>query len=155
MNTYDKIDKKILNALQANGRISNQDLADSVGLSPAPCLRRVKALEDDGTIIGYRALLNPKHLDLGLTALIQIAMDKHTPDRFESFDKQIKAIPEVMECLLITGQTADYQLKVIVKDLEEYQKLLLNKITKIPGVTGVQSSFVLNKVVQKTSLPIY
>jgi Lrp/AsnC family leucine-responsive transcriptional regulator len=155
MDSYDKIDKKILNALQANGRISNQDLAESVGLSPAPCLRRVKALEDVGTIIGYRALLNPKHLNLGLTALIQISMDKHTPERFESFDRQIKAIPEVMECLLITGQTADYQLKVIVKDLEEYQRLLLNKITRIPGVTGVQSSFVLNKVVQKTSLPIH
>ena len=150
----DGYDKKILSALQQNGRITNQELADKIGLSPAPCLRRVKALEESGTIAGYKALVNPKHLDLGLTALIQIAMDKHTPERFELFDKQIKAIPEVMECLLITGQAADYQLKVIVKDLDEYQKLLLNKITKIPGVSGVQSSFVLNKVIEKTVLPI-
>ena len=150
----DSYDKKILSVLQQNGRITNQELADKIGLSPAPCLRRVKALEDAGTIIGYKALVNPKHLDLGLTALIQIAMDKHTPERFELFDKQIKAIPEVMECLLITGQAADYQLKVTVKDLDEYQKLLLNKITKIPGVSGVQSSFVLNKVIEKTALSI-
>lgn len=154
MQDLDAYDRKILKLLQTNGRISNQDLADKVGLSPSPCLRRVKALEERGIIQSYHAVLDAKQLDLGLTALIQISMDKHTPERFASFEREIKAIPEVLECLLITGQSADYQLKVIVKDLDEYQKLLLHKITRIQGVSGVHSSFVLTKVVDKTALPI-
>lgn len=155
MNDLDSYDKHILSILQEDGKISNQDLAERVGLSASPCLRRVKALEDRGIIKSYRALLDTKKMDLGLTALIQISMDKHTTERFGSFEKEIVAIPEILECLLITGQSADYQLKVIVKDLEEYQKLLLHKITKIPGVTGVHSSFVLNKVIEKTAIPVY
>ena len=151
----DKYDKKILAILQTEGKISNQDLAERVGLSPSPCLRRVKALEDAGVILGYKALLDAKKIELGLVALIQISMDKHTQERFNSFEREIKAIPKVLECLLITGQTADYLLKVIVKDLDHYQKLLLQKITKIAGVTGVHSSFVLNKVIDKTELQLY
>ena len=150
----DKFDKEILRLLQTHGRISNQELAEQVGLSPSPCLRRVKALEDAGIITGYRAHLDAKKIHLGLTALIQISMDKHTPERFEHFEKAIKGFPEILECLLITGQSADYLLKVVVKDLDEYQKLLLTQITKIQGVTGVHSSFVLNKVVDRSSLPI-
>lgn len=110
MQDLDAYDRKILKLLQTNGRISNQDLADKVGLSPSPCLRRVKALEERGIIQSYHAVLDAKQLDLGLTALIQISMDKHTPERFASFEREIKAIPEVLECLLITGQSADYQL---------------------------------------------
>jgi Lrp/AsnC family leucine-responsive transcriptional regulator len=151
----DKFDKQILDIIQKDGKISNQDLAEQVGLSPSPCLRRVKALEDAGIIVGYRGLVDAKKLGLGLIALIQIAMDKHTQERFEYFESEIKAIPEVLECLLITGQTADYLIKVVVQDLEHYQRLLLQKITKINGVTGVHSSFVLSKVVDKTALPIY
>ena len=152
--SFDRYDKAILRLLQTQGRMSNQDLAQEVGLSASPCLRRVKALEDAGIITGYRAHLDAKKINLGLTALIQISMDKHTPERFEHFEKEIKAIPEILECLLITGQTADYLLKVVVKDLDEYQKLLLTQITKIQGVTGVHSSFVLNKVVDRSALPI-
>ena len=105
-------------------------------------------------ITGYRAHLDAKKINLGLTALIQISMDKHTPERFEHFETEIKAIPEILECLLITGQSADYLLKVVVKDLDDYQKLLLTQITKIQGVTGVHSSFVLNKVVDRSALPV-
>jgi Lrp/AsnC family leucine-responsive transcriptional regulator len=151
----DSYDKKILRILQENGRISNQELAERVGISPSPCLRRVRALEKLGIIRGYRALIDAKKMDLEFTALMQISMDKHTVERFSAFEKDIKAIPEVLECLLITGQTADYQLKVVVKSLEDYQKFLMQKIAKIPGVTGIHSSFVLTKVVDKTSLPIY
>jgi Lrp/AsnC family leucine-responsive transcriptional regulator len=150
----DRFDKAILRLLQTQGRMSNQDLAEQVGLSPSPCLRRVKALEDSGIITGYRAHLDAKKINLGLTALIQISMDKHTPERFEHFETEIKAIPEILECLLITGQSADYLLKVVVKDLDDYQKLLLTQITKIQGVTGVHSSFVLNKVVDRSALPV-
>ena len=150
----DRFDKAILRLLQTQGRMSNQELAEQVGLSPSPCLRRVKALEDSGIITGYRAHLDAKKINLGLTALIQISMDKHTPERFEHFETEIKAIPEILECLLITGQSADYLLKVVVKDLDDYQKLLLTQITKIQGVTGVHSSFVLNKVVDRSALPV-
>lgn len=150
----DRYDKLILALLQEDGRISNQDLADRIGLSPSPCLRRVRALEESGIIIGYRALLDAKALGLSLMALIHISMDQHTPERFKNFESQISAIPEVMECLLITGQAADYQLKVVVKDMDGYQELLLNRITRIKGVTGVHSSFVLRKVVDRTGVPV-
>jgi Lrp/AsnC family leucine-responsive transcriptional regulator len=150
----DRFDTRILEELQRNGRISNQDLAERIGLSPSPCLRRVRALEELGMITGYRALLDPGKLDLNLTALIHIAMDRHTPERFENFEHKIMSLPEVLECLLITGQDADYQLKVVVRDMEAYQALLLNKITRIEGVTGVHSSFVMRKVVDKTALPV-
>ena len=150
----DRNDRRILEALQENGRISNQELADRIGLSPSPCLRRVKALEEGGVIIGYRALLAGRALGLTLTALVFISMDRHTPDRFANFEARIIELPEVLECLLITGQSADYQLKVIVRDMDAYQDLLLNKITRIDGVTGVHSSFVLRKAVDKTALPV-
>ncbi len=150
----DSYDKQILRVLQDDGRISNQDLADRIGLSPSPCLRRVRALEESGVIVGYRAFLDAKALGLSLMALIHISMDQHTPERFKHFESQISEIPEVMECLLITGQAADYQLKVVVKDMDAYQELLLNRITRIKGVTGVHSSFVLRRVVDKTCLPV-
>jgi len=150
----DRYDRQILAALQEDGRISNQDLAERIGLSPSPCLRRVRALEEAGFLVGYRALVDPKALGLSLMALIHISMDQHTPERFEAFEKAVREIPEVLECLLITGQDADYQLKVVVKDMDAYQELLLNRITRITGVTGVHSSFVLRRVVDKTAVPV-
>lgn len=150
----DRYDIQIMNILQADGRISNQELADRIGLSPSPCLRRVRALEEGGLIVGYRALLDAKALGLTLMALIHISMDQHTPERFSAFEAAIAGIPEVMECLLITGQAADYQLKVVVKDLDAYQELLLKRITGIPGVSGVHTSFVLRRVVDKTAFPV-
>ncbi len=150
----DRFDRQILQVLQEDGRISNQDLADRIGLSASPCLRRVRALEESRVITGYRALLNAKALGYTLMALIYISMDKHTPERFEHFEKEIAEISEVLECLLITGQDADYQLKVVVRDMDAYQELLLNRITRIQGVTGVHSSFVLRRVVDKTALPV-
>ena len=150
----DRYDLEILRQLQSDGRLSNQELADRIGLSPSPCLRRVRALEEAGIIASYRALLDAKALGLSLMALIHISMDQHTPERFEGFEAAVQKIPEIMECLLITGQAADYQLKVVVRDMDAFQELLLNHITRIPGVTGVHSSFVLRRVVDKTALPI-
>ncbi|MES9832133.1 MAG: Lrp/AsnC family transcriptional regulator [Candidatus Thiodiazotropha sp. LLP2] len=150
----DRYDKHILEVLQSDGRISNQELAERIGLSPSPCLRRVRALEESGVIAGYRAHLDSKRLGLNLMALVHISMDRHTPERFDNFEKQIHAMPEVLECLLITGQDADYQVKVVVRDMDDYQALLLNKITRIEGVTGVHSSFVLRRVEDKTALPL-
>jgi Lrp/AsnC family leucine-responsive transcriptional regulator len=150
----DRYDRQILEILQRDGRISNQDLADRIGLSPSPCLRRVRTLEEVGLITGYRALLDAKKLGLSLMALIGISMDQHTPERFANLESAIAEIPEILECLLITGQQSDYQLKVVVRDMDAYQDLLLNKITRIQGVTGVHTSFVLRKVVDRTSLPV-
>lgn len=152
--TLDRYDRQILEILQQDGRISNQDLADKIGLSASPCLRRVRSLEDSGLIIGYRAQLDAKKLGLSLMALIHISMDRHTPERFAHFEQIVSALPEVLECLLITGQAADYQLKVVVQDMDAFQVLLLNKITRIEGVSGVQSSFVMRRVVDKTALPV-
>lgn len=152
--TLDRFDKHILEVLQHEGRINNQDLADRIGLSPSPCLRRVRALEESGLITGYRALLDAKRLGLTLMALIHISMDKHTPERFANFETTIAVLPEVLECLLITGQDADYQIKAVVRDMDHYQALLLNQITRIEGVTGVHSSFVLRRVVDRTTLDV-
>lgn len=150
----DRFDRQILQVIQQDGRISNQDLADRIGLSPSPCLRRVRTLEEAGLITGYRALLDAKKLGLSLMALIGISMDLHTPERFANLEKAIAEIPEILECLLITGQQSDYQLKVVVRDMDAYQDLLLNKITRIQGVTGVHTSFVLRRVVDRTSLSL-
>jgi len=150
----DRYDQQILEILQADSRINNQELADRIGLSPSPCLRRVRALEESGLIVGYHAELDAKKLGLSLTALIHISMDRHTPERFVNFETTVGLLPEVQECLLITGQSADYQLKVVVRDMDHYQALLLNKITRIEGVTGVHSSFVLRRVVSNKALSV-
>ena len=154
MPSMDRFDRRILELLQQDGRLSNLELAERIGLSPSPCLRRVRALEQAGIISGYRALLDAQRLGLSLMALVYISMDRHTPERFANFDARVRALPEVLECLLITGQEADYQLKVVVSDMQAYQELLLNRITRIEGVTGVHSSFVLRRIVDNTALPL-
>lgn len=153
--SLDKYDRHILEVLQQEGRLSNQDLADRIGLSASPCLRRVKILEECGLIQGYRAFLDARQLGFLLTALVHISMDQHTPERFAHFEEQVSQVPQVLECLLITGQSADYQLKVVVSDMDGFHDLLINKITRIAGVTGVHSSFVLRRVVDKTNLPLW
>ncbi|NEV60961.1 Lrp/AsnC ligand binding domain-containing protein [Thiorhodococcus minor] len=150
----DRYDRRILAELQQDGRISNQELADRIGLSPSPCLRRVRALEEAGLITGYRATLDAQKLGLSLMVILSISMDRHTPERFERFDAAVKDMPEVLECLLITGREADYQLKVVVRDMDAYQDFLLNKITRLEGVSGVHSSFVLRRVLEGSNLPI-
>jgi len=150
----DRTDRRILDELQKDGAISNLDLADKVGLSPSPCSRRVKALQESGIIQKTVAVLAPKALGLDLVAMISISMDRHTPERFENFETLVSNFPEVLECYLITGSSADYLLKVIVKDMEGYQQFLLGKLTRIEGVSGVHSSFVMRKVVDSSRLPM-
>ena len=150
----DRTDRRILELMQFNGRISNLELADAVGLSATPCSRRVKRLEESGLIERHVTLLNQSQLGLKLTAIIGISMDRHTPDRFENFERQVRSFPEVIECSVVTGQSADYLLKAVVPDMEYYEAFLLGKLTRIEGVTGVHSSFVLRRVVSKTELPL-
>lgn len=150
----DRYDHLILAQLQRHGRITNQELADAISLSPSPCLRRVRRLEEAGLIDGYVALLNARKLGLTLMAFVQISMDKHTPERFATFEAKVTDCPEVLECHLIAGQSADYLLKVIVKDMDDYQQFLLQKLTRIEGVSGVHSSFVLKSPINGTALPV-
>lgn len=150
----DAYDLKILAELQADGDASNQQIAERVGLSPSPCSRRIKQLEDAGVILGRAVRLEPKALGLDLTVLIHIRMDRHTPERFEQFESVVRQFPEVQECYLITGQEADYQLKITVPNMDEYQDFLLNKITRIEGVIGLHSSFVLRKAVDTVAVPL-
>lgn len=150
----DRYDLNILDALQRDGHLSNQELAERVGLSASPCSRRVKALEEAGVILRHAALLDPAQLGLSLTAMVQISMDRHTPERFDAFEQAIAALPEVLECYLITGQSADYVLKVVVQDMAHYERFLLGKLTRIEGVSGVHSSFVLRRPVDNTALPL-
>ena len=150
----DRYDRRILEELQRDGRQSNQELAAAIQLSPSPCLRRVKSLEEAGVIDHYTAVLSPAKLQLKLMAFIQISMDRHTPDRFENFEALVAGFPEVLECHLVTGQTADYLLKVVVPDMDSYQEFLLGKMTRIQGVSGVHSSFVMQSAVNSTRLPL-
>lgn len=154
MSKLDRYDLRILEALQDNAQLPNQELAERIGLSPSPCSRRVRQLEEAGYITGYTAVLDPRKVGLTLTAHVLIGMDRHTPERFANFQNQILQWPEVLECSLITGMEADYQLKVVVPDMDHYQKFLLEKLTRIEGVTSVRSSFVLNQIQRSTRLPL-
>ncbi|MBK1871838.1 Lrp/AsnC family transcriptional regulator [Marinobacter sp. 1-3A] len=150
----DKIDRRILEQIQKDASLTNQQLAEKVGLSPSPCLRRVRALEEAGIIVRTVTVLDHKKLGLSLTAIILIGMDRHTPERFATFEEQVSDYPEILECYLVTGHDADYMLKVVVPDMDHYHHFLLNRITRIPGVSGVHSSFVLKRVLDSTALPL-
>jgi len=154
MPKLDRYDRHILALLQQDGGLSNLQLAERVGLSPSPCSRRVQKLEEAGIIRGRATLLDSKALGLGLTVMIQISMDRHTPERFANFEATVAGFEEVQQCYLITGQSADYLLKVTVPDMDRYQAFLLDKVTRIEGVSGVHSSFVMRKVVDTTALPL-
>lgn len=150
----DRFDIRILQELQRDASISNQDLAERIGLTAAPCSRRVKHLSDSGILEKTVARVDERKVGLNLLAILHISMDKHIPERFSAFEEGIKAIPEVMECYLITGHEADYQLKIAVPDMDAYHDILLGKITRLTGVTGVKSSFIMRKVIDSTEVPL-
>ena len=154
INDLDRTDLRLLAELQKDASLSNLELADKVGLSPTPCARRVKRLVTEGFIERQVAILNPEKLGYDLTAHVSISMDRHTPDRFESFEAEIATYDEVIDCSVVTGQSADYLLRVVVKDMKHFEAVLLGKLTRIPGVTGVHSSFVLRKVINRTEIPL-
>lgn len=150
----DKIDKQILHELQANARISNLELAERVNLSPTPCARRVKQLEEAGIITAHITKLDHELLGLSLTVLVSVTMDKHTADRFDKFEHATTQLPEVMECYVVTGQDSDFLIKVLVRDMRHYEEFLLRRLTKLEGVSGVHSSFVLRQPINKHQLPL-
>lgn len=149
----DAIDCKILHALQRDGRITNQQLAEEVGLSPSPCLRRVRMLEEAGAIDRYVALANPAALGLYVSAFIRVRLDRQDDRHLAAFEEVVAGFPEVMECYLMTGD-CDYQLRVLVASLDAFETFLRTKLTKINGVGEVTTSFSLRPIVYRTELPI-
>jgi DNA-binding Lrp family transcriptional regulator len=149
----DLIDWKILRLLQADARIPNVDLARQVGLSPSPCLSRVRALEQSGYISGYVSLLDPLSVGLKVSVFIQVTLEKQIKPALETFERAIRERPEVMECYLMTGD-ADYLLRVVVPDLQAVEHFILNFLSRVPGVGNIRSSFALKQVKYQTALPL-
>jgi len=151
--TMDRTDFRILHHLQNNGRISNAELADLVGLSPSPCLRRVKALEQAGIIKRYAAIVDAKAVGLPISIFVNVSLLRQERSSLEKFEEQIAKYAEIMECYLMTG-SFDYVLRIVVPDLDSYERFLAEKLTRTPGVANIQSSFTLKQVVYKTELPL-
>lgn len=149
----DQIDHKILNYLQENARITNADLADKVGLSPTPCLRRLRRLENDGIIKGYHTEINRELLGVNVTVLILIKMEREDDVTLREFENAIKGRSEVMECYLVTGKF-DFFLRVVVPSLSAYETFLSETLLRMPKVSTVESSFTLREVERKTAIPL-
>lgn len=151
--TLDAIDRRILTALQGNARTRNVELAETVGLSASPCLRRVQALEDAGVIKGYVALVDQNAVDLPVNVFVNVSLEKQIEPALERFESEIRRRPEVMECYLMTGDS-DYLLRVATADLAAYERFLVDHLTRIPGVASIKSSFALKQVAYRTALPL-
>jgi Lrp/AsnC family leucine-responsive transcriptional regulator len=149
----DRIDIGILNQLQQDARITNAELARAVNLSPTPCFNRVRALEKAGLFKQHVTLLNPEVLGLRINVFIQVSLEKQVEDALHRFEQAIGERPEVMECYLMTGD-ADYLLRVVVPDVAALERFILDRLTKIPGVSNIRSSFALKQVRYKTALPL-
>jgi len=151
--TIDNIDKKILDLLQDNGRITNAQLAKEVGLSPPPMLERVRKLEKNGIIRKYVALVDPKKLNRGTVAFVAVSLRFHRQDDIQEFVIEIQKFPEVLECHHIAGEE-DYLLKVIIRDIEEYEQFLREKLTRFSGISRIKTYFILNTLKQDTKIPV-
>jgi Lrp/AsnC family leucine-responsive transcriptional regulator len=149
----DAIDRRIIAALQDDGRLSNVDLAERVGLSPSPCLRRVKRLERDGTIAAYRALPQRSRVGLGLTVFIGVKIDGHGNERAATLEEAILAMPEVIAAHMVSGE-ADYLIEVVVPDLEHYQRFLVDTLLSLPVVKEVRSNFAIQTLKVAAPLPL-
>lgn len=149
----DAIDCRIVSELQADGRLSNVELADRVGLSPSPCLRRVKRLERNGLIEGYRAVLRRDRVGLGFSVFVSIKIDGHANERALAFEKAILEMPEVVACHLVSGD-ADYLLEIVVPDLKDYQRFLVGKLLDLPIVREVRSNIAIQTLKAGAPLPL-
>jgi Lrp/AsnC family leucine-responsive transcriptional regulator len=149
----DKVDRAILAQLQRDGRIANVDLADAVGLSPSACLRRVKALEADGIIAGYRAEVSRARAGLGLTVFVGLKVDRHSRETSAQVEEALLAIPAVVACYLVSGSD-DFLIEAAVPDLAGYEKLLLDQVLAIPDVTEARSTFAIRTVLSRGPLPL-
>ena len=149
----DAIDRRILVALQGDGRLSNVDLAERIGLSPSPCLRRVNRLEREGYVESYRAVLGRKRIGLGLTVFVGVKIEGHADDRATTFEEEVVACPEVIACHMVAGD-ADYLLEVTVPDLDAYQRFLVGKLLNLPLVREVKSTIAIQTLKAGGALPL-
>lgn len=150
---FDRIERRILEELQTDGRITNQELAERVGLSPSPCLRRVKQLESDGVIKRYVALVDPERIGLSVRAFVRVRLHGQGDRHLLIFENAVADFAEVLECYLMSGE-ADYQLQVVVPSLTAFENFLRFKLTKIESVAQVTTSFALRPVIYRTALPL-
>ena len=151
--SLDSMDRRLLSALQKRGRISNAELAEAVNLSASACHRRVQRLETEGYIQGYVALLNPQKMGVPATVFVEITLSTQADDVLEAFETAVSRIPDVLECHLTAG-TADYILKLVAEDTEDFARIHRQYLTRLPGVAKMQSSFALRTVVNTTALPV-
>ncbi|MFT0545855.1 Lrp/AsnC family transcriptional regulator [Allopusillimonas ginsengisoli] len=154
-NSLDRTDRRILEILQANGRLSNQDLAEQVALSPSPCLRRVRRLEDEGYIKNYVALVDPEKIGLKLLAYVSIRLNKtlRSPGAVSDFARDVQSWPEVIECCALSGDM-DYLLRVQVEDLTQFSAFAMDVLMQHPAVVDMRSSFALQHIKQTTVFPV-
>ena len=151
--TFDNTDRRILRVIQEEARVSNSELAERVGLSPSPCWRRVRTLEENGVIERYVTLVNAKAVGLPINVFATVTLEKQAESALELFEKAVTKRPEVMECNLMTGEF-DYLLRVVVPDLAAYESFLMDHLTRIKGIASIKSSFSLKQVSYKTALPL-
>ncbi|HEX7127950.1 MAG TPA: Lrp/AsnC family transcriptional regulator [Thermodesulfobacteriota bacterium] len=151
--TLDEIDRRILALLQEEARMPNVELAGRVGLSPSPCLRRVRELERTGVIRRYVTLVDPAAVGLPISVFVAVTLEKQIESELERFEAAVRKRPEIMECYLMTGEY-DYLLRVVVKDLVAYERFLMDSLTRIKGVASIKSSFALKQVQYRTALPL-
>ena len=149
----DRIDREILKVLQADARIPNVELADRVGLSASPCARRVQRLEARGVIARYATVINQKAVGLPVSVFVNVTLERQVEGALETFETAVLKRPEVMECYLMTGE-ADYLLRVVVADLDAYERFLIEHLTRVPGIANIRSSFALKQVAYRTELPL-
>jgi Lrp/AsnC family leucine-responsive transcriptional regulator len=152
MRAIDEIDRKIIAAVQSDGRITTQDLAEKVGLSPSPCARRVRLLEEAGVIKGYTAVIDQNMLGLPVNAFASIKLERQHEDDLDRFARAVARWPEVVDCYLMTGQR-DYLLRIVVRDLAAYEQFLKAKLTRLDGVASIETSFALTQVKRSEVLP--
>lgn len=148
----DSKDRQILKELQADGRLSNQDLSERVNLSPSPCLRRLRLLEEKGVITGYTALVDQKAWGLPVTVFIRIKLERHGDDAVQAFEGAIIDMPKVMDCWLMTGRS-DYLLRVIAADLDDYEQFVRRELQRVPGIASIDTSFAYGQVKHAQVLP--
>mgnify|MGYP003542314128 CR=1 FL=1 len=149
----DATDKRLLVLLQKHGRLTNAELADQVNLSPSACHRRVQRLEQAGYIDAYVALLNARKLGRPTTVFVEITLSGQADELLDAFEKAVRRVPDILECHLMAG-TADYLLKVVAEDTEDFARIHRQHLARLPGVAQMQSSFALRKVVQTTAIPV-
>ncbi len=149
----DDIDRKLLAAVQENGRLSATELADRVGLTVSPCLRRLRLLEEAGVIRGYAALLDQKKVGLPVSVFVSIKLERQSEEAMRAFEDAIRSWPEVLECYLMTGPR-DYLLRVVARDLADYERFVKGRLTRVAGIANIESSFALGQVKHTGALPM-